>query len=358
MSLLHLERTLQAPTEARRQVADVLPRQLRPGQRNDILLLVSELVTHQVGPESPQPLKVRVGVESGTVEVWVSDPGRVLTTSDEFGPRMARRLLERLTDEWGSDEEGVWFRLTAAASLPPTEWSDEELFASRDTDPSARHLLFERHQGLAIHLARRMGRRSDREDLAQVAAIGLVKAIDRFDTSVGVAFTTYASRTIIGEIKRHFRDHSWSVRVPRGLKESALRVRKASAELEQELGRAPSVEELARRCDLEADEVIEALQATDALSATSLDAPLSDEEDARSPASFLGDVDPEMEVAEGWQFILPALEKLPERERRILALRFFEDMTQSEIAEEVGISQMHVSRLLRRSLEQLRQLLE
>jgi RNA polymerase sigma-B factor len=229
----------------------------------------------------------------------------------------------------------------------------EEAFG-RLPDPAARELLVKRFLPLAEHLARRFaGRGESVEDLQQVASVGLVHAIDRFDPDREVRFTTFATVTIVGELKRHFRDKGWSVRVPRNLQEAALQVNRALGELWQELGRSPTTQELAARTHLSIDEVLEATDAARAYSASSLDAPVA--EGGATQGELLEASDDPIDVSEAWMEVAPALERLPTRERRIVFLRFFKGMTQSEIAEEIGISQMHVSRLLTQTLARLRE---
>ena len=220
-------------------------------------------------------------------------------------------------------------------------------------DPAAREDLVALFRPLAEYLARRFsGRGEQLEDLSQVAMIGLLNAIDRFDPDREVQFPTYAAVTIVGELKRHFRDKGWSVRVPRRLQETGLRVNRALAELWQELGRSPTVAELAKRVEVPEEEVIEAMEAMHAYSASSLDAPIGDE--GLTHGDLLPSDDGSIEVLEGWTSVEPLLKKLPARERRILYLRFFLGRTQTEIAQEIGISQMHVSRLLAQTLALLR----
>jgi RNA polymerase sigma-B factor len=228
-----------------------------------------------------------------------------------------------------------------------------ELFRRRGADPSVRDELVTRFLPFAGYLARRfLGRGEPLEDLVQVANVGLVNAIDRFDADRDVRFTTYAAATIVGELKRHLRDRAWSVRVPRSLQDLGLRVNRTLPELTQELGRSPTVDELAHRLGAEPDEVVEAMDATRAYSAISLDAPI--EAGGTTASDLLGDDDASMEVVEEWVTIAPAVAELPARERRVLYLRFFRGMTQSEIARDIGVSQMHVSRILAATLEQLR----
>ena len=193
------------------------------------------------------------------------------------------------------------------------------------------------------------------DDLTQVATIGLIKSIDRFDLDRGVEFSTYATPTIVGEIKRHFRDKGWAVRVPRRLQELKLALAKAIGELAQNLGRAPTVAELAAHLQMSEEEVLEGLESANAYSTVSLDAPDSGDDDAPAVAESLGMVDEALEGVEYRESLKPLLEQLPPREKRILLLRFFGNMTQSQIATELGISQMHVSRLLARTLAQLRE---
>ncbi|MEU8224840.1 RNA polymerase sigma factor SigF [Kribbella sp. NPDC048915] len=225
-------------------------------------------------------------------------------------------------------------------------------------DPSyaaARDGLVALHMPLVEHLARRFRNRGEPyDDLVQVATIGLIKAIDRFDPERGVEFSTYATPTILGEIKRYFRDKGWAIRVPRRLQELRLSLTSATAELTQELGRAPTVAELSERLGLSPDLVIEGLESANAYNTLSLDAPDQNETDATTVLDGLGGEDEALESVEYRESLKPLLAQLDTREKRILTLRFFRGMTQSQIAEEIGISQMHVSRLLARTLTELR----
>ncbi|GAA4535054.1 MULTISPECIES: RNA polymerase sigma factor SigF [Nonomuraea] len=216
--------------------------------------------------------------------------------------------------------------------------------------------LVELHLPLVEYLARRFRNRGEwLDDLTQVATIGLIKSIDRFDLNRGVEFSTYATPTIVGEIKRHFRDKGWAVRVPRRLQELKLSLTKAISELSQREGRAPTVAELAAFLKMTEEEVLEGLESANAYSTVSLDAPDSGDDDAPAVSDSLGIVDESLEGVEYRESLKPLLERLPPREKRILLLRFFGNMTQSQIATELGISQMHVSRLLARTLAQLRE---
>jgi RNA polymerase sigma-B factor len=234
-----------------------------------------------------------------------------------------------------------------------------ELAATPGIDPSHRRIrdqLVEMHLPLVEYLARRFRNRGEPlDDLVQVATIGLIKSIDRFDLDRGVEFSTYATPTIVGEIKRHFRDKGWAIRVPRRLQEMKLSLNKATAELSQRNGRAPTVAELARYLDLTDDEVLEGLESANAYSAISLDAPDIADDDSPAVSDSLGAHDEALEGVVYRESLKPLLERLPPREKNILMLRFFANMTQSQIATDLGISQMHVSRLLARTLAELRE---
>ena len=220
-------------------------------------------------------------------------------------------------------------------------------------DPEIRTRLIESHLGLVEYLARRFsGRGEPLDDLVQVATIGLVKAVDRFDPDRNVEFSTYATPTIVGELKRHFRDKGWAVRVPRRLQELNLRVGPVIAKLSQELQHSPTVAEIAAAAGATQDEVLEALDSAHAYSLISLDAGTNEE--GLSYHEQIGDLDEALEALEDRVSVAPLLRQLPPRERRMLHLRFFKGLTQSEIAEELGISQMHVSRLLAKTLATLR----
>jgi RNA polymerase sigma-B factor len=202
--------------------------------------------------------------------------------------------------------------------------------------------------------ARFGGRGESLEDLVQVATIGLIKAVDRFDVTREIPFVHYAMPTVLGEIKRHFRDKSWSVRVSRSRQELYLEISRLIPEMAQELGRSPSVSDLAKRLDIEESEVLGGIDCGQAHTARSLSTPIGGDEDGAVLADVLGAPDERLESVPDRQALRAALVEVPEREREILMLRFFANMTQSEIAERVGVSQMHVSRLLTRTLADLR----
>jgi RNA polymerase sigma-B factor len=238
--------------------------------------------------------------------------------------------------------------------------TDDKLLLRRyheNGDLQAREQLIERYMSLVRSLARRYAYRGEQlDDLVQIGAIGLIKAIDRFDLERGVELTTYATPNIIGEIKRHFRDKGWSVRVPRGLQELNVQISKLVEQLTVQLGRSPTIPELAEAAGVEEEAVLEALESGRAYSSVSLSpGGGSDEDGELDPLESLGTEEHEYEISEDRAVLAPGFKVLDERERQILHLRFFRGMTQSQIAEQVGISQMHVSRLIRRSLEKIRE---
>jgi RNA polymerase sigma-B factor len=234
-----------------------------------------------------------------------------------------------------------------------------ELFRQlrEEHDDEVRQELIEAHLGLVEYLARRFaGRGEPLEDLVQVGTIGLVKAVDRFDPGREVEFSTYATPTIVGELKRHFRDKGWAVRVPRRLQELNLQLGDLIGKLSQQLGRSPTVAEMAEAAGTTEEEVLEGLESAHAYSLISLDAPTGEED--LTLHEQIGNEDETMELLEYRASLTPLLDQLPPREQRMLYLRFFKGMTQSEIADKLGISQMHVSRLLAKTLATLREGLE
>jgi RNA polymerase sigma-B factor len=262
-----------------------------------------------------------------------------MTVDGESGPLEAARRLE------GSREQNAFlfdrFRDVSAVEASRLE---------------ARDGLVSLHLPLVEHCARRFRNRGEPfEDLVQVGTIGLIKSIDRFELDRGVEFSTYATPTIIGEIKRHFRDKGWAIRVPRRLQELRMQIGTATAELTQALGRSPTPREIAEALGCSVEEIVEGIESSHAYSTLSLDATDDGSEDGGiSMLDMMGLDDEELEQIEIRESIKPLLEALPAREKRILLLRFFKNKTQSEIAAEIGVSQMHVSRLLSRTLDQLR----
>ena len=245
------------------------------------------------------------------------------------------------------------------AEHEPTDLDDLDLFIefASTRSRSLRNRLVERHMGLAAHIAKRFSRHGGTEDdLRQVAMLGLVKAVDRFDPEYGVPFAAFAGSTIEGELKRHFRDHSWAVRVPRSAKELHLLVRRANDDLVQSTGRSPSVDEIAAHLSVHRDDVLRGLSASAASRVGSLTAAGNDNT-ADAPIDRIGALateDSGFEHAVETDVVERLLARLPERERRIVQLRFYEQLSQAEIAAAVGVSQMQVSRLLRASFEQMR----
>ncbi|MFC9393753.1 RNA polymerase sigma factor SigF [Streptomyces sp. NPDC057027] len=270
-----------------------------------------------------------------TAETTETAPPPMVVTSGALDTRtLSRSLFLRLR---ALDAEGV------AADSPERTYV-------RDT-------LIELNLPLVRYAAARFRSRNEpMEDIVQVGTIGLIKAIDRFDCERGVEFPTFAMPTVVGEIKRFFRDTSWSVRVPRRLQELRLALTKASDELAQKLDRSPTVPELAAVLGVSEEDVVDGLAVGNAYTASSLDSPSPEDDGGEgSLADRLGYEDSALEGVEYRESLKPLLAKLPPRERQIIMLRFFANMTQSQIGEEVGISQMHVSRLLTRTLAQLRE---
>lgn len=253
---------------------------------------------------------------------------------------------QRRTPDETSERVGVLFHLLG------------ELDAGGVPDVNLRYQLREElvqlHTPLVEHLVRRFRNRGEsEEDLFQVAMIGLLKAIDGFSLDRGTEFSSYAVPTVVGEIKRWFRDKGWAVHVPRRLKELKLEVREAAEALAQKLGRTPTTKDLAGYLGITEIEVLEGFRSAQAYSTQSIAAPLGSEHDL-TLADVVGDEDEGMRTVEDRESLRPLIRQLPERQQRIVGLRFFQNMTQSQIAREVGISQMHVSRLLNRSLSELR----
>jgi len=235
--------------------------------------------------------------------------------------------------------------LTLLADLPPDS-PDRTRVRAR---------LIELYLPLAEYLARRFRNRGEPlDDLTQVAGMGLIKSVDGYDPTRGAAFTSYAIPMIVGELKRHFRDKGWDVRVPRRLQELRLELGKISGDLAQELGRSPTVADLAGRLSVSEEEVIEGLESGHAYRALSINVPVGGDESGAELGDLLGDVDRALEAVDYRESLRPVIARLPEREQRIIAMRFFGNLTQTQIAQRLGISQMHVSRLLAHALTFLR----
>ncbi|MFI6087693.1 RNA polymerase sigma factor SigF [Streptomyces sp. NPDC051218] len=266
--------------------------------------------------------------DSGTTEL------PQIVSPQEVGPQDARDLSQLFFSRLATLEEGT----------PEYQY--------------ARNTLIEMNMSLVRYAAGRFRHRGDEmEDIVQVGTIGLIKAIDRFELSREVQFATFAVPYIVGEIKRFFRDTSWAVHVPRRLQEARVELAKATEELSTRLGRSPRVSELAELMGLTDDEVIEARTAANGYNSTSLDAAVHGDTDEGEAAlaDFIGAEDPAMELVEDFHALAPLLAGLDERDRQILRLRFVDELTQSQIGEHLGVSQMHVSRLLSRTLSRLRE---
>ena len=219
--------------------------------------------------------------------------------------------------------------------------------------------LIERFLPLARNLARRYaGSNEPYDDLVQVASLGLVKAVERFDPTRGFAFTSFAVPTILGELKRYFRDSAWALHVDRSAQELSRKIADARREITREQGRSPTVPELAEYLECSEERVLDGLQTAEAYDTVSLDAPRGDDSDNENRLDGLGEVDARLDLVDEQATVFAAAQHLPERERRILYLRFGEDMTQAEIARVVGVSQMQVSRLLRKSVQQLQDIVD
>lgn len=321
-------------------------------------LLVTELVTNVVrhAPEVEQFALMVDSEDAAGMRVTISHAHPVPIDGEQRG--IGHTLLERISRKWGHEHDGetlaIWFvlRTPGTAAVSP-DADDEELFARMGDDPAYSDELVRRHSDLATAIARRYRRKGiDDEDLEQVAHMALLKAIQRFDRSLG-SIRPYAAVTISGELKKLLRDKGWAVRVPRSVQERSLRVTRAMGELTQRLNRPPTVSDLAVHLDLSEKEVSEAMGARGAYSATSIDRPVGESE--LTVVDRLEESDPGLLNLEDRLVIDEAITRLPERLQHILDLRFNEDLTQSEIADILHISQMHVSRLLADAVASLRE---
>lgn len=324
-------------------------------------LLVTEMIGNAINhsPDSDDLTLVVDGERPRSVMVSLRHPHPTPLADPE--PGVGFMLLDRLSRTWGHEHDGenltVWFELrTPGVIQVAPELTDEDLLDSLSADPASyTDELVRRHSDLARSISRRYrGKGIDEEDLLQVANMALLKAIQRYDSSLG-SLRPYAAATISGELKRLLRDKGWSVRVPRSLQERSLEVARVREKLAQELNRPPNVSEVAEKLGISDDEVVEALDARRAYASSSMDKP--GEETGVTLAERIEDEDVRLLMADDRIVVEEAMAKLPERQQRILQLRFNDDLTQSEIADEIGISQMHVSRLLTRSLESLKNLI-
>ncbi len=308
-------------------------------------------------------VSVVVSVESETVRATVGPfAAHALAELERDASELGlRRVLETVTDGFEVKTQGqrrVGHAVEGERGVVPR--IDDKILLRKyheEGDLHAREKLIEQYMSLVRSLARRYSYRGEQlEDLVQIGAIGLIKAIDRFDLERGVELTTYATPNIIGEIKRHFRDKGWAVRVPRGLQELNVQLSRLMEHLTVQLGRSPTIPELAKASGSTEEEVLEALESGRAYSSLSLSSSGggADGEEDLDPLESIGTIEHQYEVSEDRAVLAPGFRALDERERMILQLRFFDGLTQSQIAQQVGISQMHVSRLIRRSLEKIR----
>jgi len=271
----------------------------------------------------------------------------------EIDPMVAA-LFDQLADKWNVERGAARFTIARPAIFVDSH-DEATLFQRlRSGEEAARAELAQRYEPFARSLASKYVRSSaKRHDLEQVARLGLLKAMDRFEPSRQVKFTTYAARTIDGELKRFLRDKGWSIRVPRGLQELGLEARRAAESVSQADGKPPTLDELASSIEADPTELGQAMLARQSFDTASLDAPVGGDS-SLSLGAALPTHDDRLQMAPEWAELSSAMEDLPERERKILYLRFFEDLSQTDIAERVGISQMHVSRLLSQSIADLR----
>lgn len=323
-------------------------------------LLVSELFTNAINHTDAEEVVVTVKPKDRAVRVGVSHEASSPLEKPQFG--LGFRILDSFALDWGTDfAEGtltVWFELRApgAVTMAPEDLDEADLLARVGEDPMYAEELVRRHEPLALSIARRYrGKGVSEEDLEQVALIALMKAVHRFEPGKG-ELRSFAAVTISGELKRQLRDRGWSIRVPRSLQERAMAVARVSQELAQERGGVPTLADIAGVLDITEEEVAEAMSVGQGYRATSLDEP--DSETGTPMADLLGEPEEGLGVVLDRTSIDEALRALPERERMVVYLRFYEDLTQSEIAERIGVSQMHVSRILSRSLSDLGDILD
>ena len=336
---LRLHSTARAPFVARRVVQSLITTGSRLRGFDAAVLAGEAVALHLCGEE---------------IQMRLSERGRFLELAVESGcnieiDEIVTAMFDRLASSWESENGRLNFEIELVRRRSLGDLPDVELFELLP-DRDARDELYERYAGFAIALARRVGAKTrESNDLEQAALGGLVKAIDSFDPTRGVKFTTYAGRSVSGALKHYMRDQTWSVRVPRSISESVVTVRRVQAELAQSLGRLPTDEQVAEAAELPLEDVIGALEAgATAYNAMSLDAPADETDGDAGPE--LGIDDEAIFQAAVWESVRPHIQGLPDVERRVLHLRFFDDLSQREIAEIIGVSQMQVSRLLSKAI--------
>lgn len=344
-----------AASEARTWLADVVEVGRRRGA--EIALVASELVSEALDAGASGPVDVAVAWVPEGLEVSVAAAAEPVRRG--FTVEWRRAILERLARDWNVDVDDA--DLCAWAVIPvgsaaAESVSDAALLQRAVVDPDARDEVFRRFSPLARQIAARYrGSGIDGEDLDQVASLALMTALDRFDPEAG-DFEHYAAATISGELKRHLRDRAWAVRVPRSLQEAVLEVSRATRELSQRLGHEPGAAEIAEETGMSEEEVREAQAAGGAYRSTSLSAIAPGSDAETTLLDRIGMEDGSLGLVDEWSTVAGLIGRLPEREQRILSLRFGHDLTQSEIAAIIGVSQMHVSRLLAGALARLRAL--
>ncbi len=344
-----------APSLARQWLADRV--RLDPIRQAQLEILVSEgvtaLVTESLRQRVPSAIELTLDQGLASLRVSIGSTDKAPIALDDLRKRVFDGLSRRWAAEDGPDGSELWFEVRSVGSgdVSLRAADIDELLRRVGTDADAREEVMRRYAHLASSMARRFrGKGVADADLEQTAMLGMFRALDRYDPEVG-SFEPYAARTVSGELKRYLRDRAWSIRIPRGLQERSLEVARAGHQLTQTLARNPTPADIAADLGWSVEDVVEAMGATLAYTASSLDTPATD--DSRPLADSIGGLDPLLELSEHWQSLGPALEALPDRERQIVVLRFYEEMSQGEIAEVVGVSQMHVSRLLQRALDRL-----
>lgn len=338
-----------APQAARSWLAESVV--LDPTRLAEAQLLVSEVVTASVVAADDGDDVVATARRTTTSWVVSIEPAPV-------PDQLSASLLDRFSNRWGRDGSRVWFEVRAPGSGGEalSRVGLEDLLGRVGDDVDAREEVIRRLTPMAVGISRGYrGKGIGDEDLEQAAVLGLVRALDRYDPDAGV-FERYAASTVSGEMKRLLRDRAWSVRIPRGVKRLSLEVRRASQALGQRLGREPTASEVAEDLDVEVDDVIRAMGASSGYRARSIDEPIGTS--GWQLSDTLGEEDDRLELAEKLGDLAPAVASLAPRERRIIRLRFVDELTQSEIAERIGVSQMQISRLIRRSLADLREAMD
>lgn len=347
-----------APAQARKWIAGRV--RLDPIRQAQLEILVSEAVTALVadspGHGVPSTLEIEVDRGPASLRISIRAADRTPIVDD-----LRRRVFDGLSRRWAAEDDrhgpGLWFEVRSVGSSDASlrAAAVDELLGRAGIDPDAREEVMRRFAPLASSIAHHFrGKGVGDADLEQTAMLGMFRALDRYDPELG-AFEPFAARTISGELKRYLRDRAWAMRVPRGLQERSLEVARVRQHLTQRLARDPTPSDIATDLGCSVEEVVEAMVAAFAFASSSLDTPATDDNGPLTDS--IGHLDPRLELSEHWQTLRPALDALPDRERQVVLLRFYEEMTQSEIAEVIGVSQMHVSRLLARALDRLHALI-